>query len=519
MAGIMDMFGGGDIYGDLLTDEQKQRMQQQTMMTMAAKLLQAGGPSTTPTSLGQALGGAFLSGQEAYGKAGGNAIQGMLTKQKIDEYRRTQKYREAMLGGTTAAPVTAGLVITPAQALAVGGTPPGPTKQRAGMIGGAAPASKVSEQDKMYADLQRKYDLSNQYGMTDESKIYFDQMQKIRPTATVTGQPFQATDVSGKPVMLQQFNDGTIKTVNGFGPGRNMSMQTLGGRMVAVDMNAVAPGSQMQIGMSPDAAANLGLNKQKFDYQQGLDTKNFNYQQGQDALSNARSEFDLVNTPAGSFYIPKPGVASASATPSYSSQNAAAPTAAPTQQTAAPTGQGNDFLRPAQSVAIPVLGPDGQAISTQRPPEAFSKAAKQLADMRQSLGAYKEEVRKGNFVIPGSIPVPFTEGGIPLPQGKDSAAMTAKYTAMTMGLKNLYELGALAGPDMSLLERQMTNPASFKGWLTSIGGMEEQIQVIETMLNRSEENLASSYRMPFKPSVYTPAMTKPLDQIFAPKGE
>jgi len=87
-----------------------------------------------------------------------------------------------------------------------------------------------------------------------------------------------------------------------------MSMQTLGGRMVAVDMNAVAPGSQMQIGMSPDAAANLGLNKQKFDYQQGLDTKNFNYQQGQDALSNARSEFDLVNTPAGSFTFQNQGL-------------------------------------------------------------------------------------------------------------------------------------------------------------------------------------------------------------------
>jgi len=96
MAGIMDMFGGGDIYGDLLTEEQKQRMQQQTMMTMAAKLLQAGGPSTTPTSLGQALGGAFLSGQEAYGKAGGNAIQGMLTKQKIEEYRNEKKRKEAL---------------------------------------------------------------------------------------------------------------------------------------------------------------------------------------------------------------------------------------------------------------------------------------------------------------------------------------------------------------------------------------------------------------------------------------
>ena len=90
------MFGGGDMYGDLLTDEQKQRMQQQTMMTMAAKLLQAGGPSTTPTSLGQALGGAFLSGQEAYGKAGQNAVQGMLTKQKIEEYRNEKKRKEAL---------------------------------------------------------------------------------------------------------------------------------------------------------------------------------------------------------------------------------------------------------------------------------------------------------------------------------------------------------------------------------------------------------------------------------------
>ncbi len=294
------MFGGGDVYGDLLTDEQKQRMQQQTMMTMAAKLLQAGGPSTTPTNLGQALGGAFLSGQEAYGKAGQNAVQGMLTKQKIEEYRRANDYRKAVLGGPASAPAAASAAMTPNQALAVGGMPPGPTKQRAGMIGGAAPASKVSEQDKMYADLQRKYDLSNQYGMTDESKIYFDQMQKIRPTATVTGQPFQATDVSGKSVMLQQFNDGTIKTVNGFGPERKMSMQNLGGRMVAVDMNAVAPGSQMQIGMSPDAAANFGLNKQKFDYQQGQDAKNFglnqqkfDYQQGQNVLSNARADKQL----------------------------------------------------------------------------------------------------------------------------------------------------------------------------------------------------------------------------------
>jgi hypothetical protein len=124
--------------------------------------------------------------------------------------------------------------------------------------------------------------------------------------------------------------------------------------------------------------------------------------------------------------------------------------------------------------------------------------------MRQSLGSYKAEVQKDLFVFPGSIPIPFTDSGIPLPQGADSAAMTAKYTAMTMGLKNLYELGALAGPDMALLERQMTNPASFKGWLTTFGGLDAQIQVIETMLNRSEDNLAAAYNRPIKRSVYTP---------------
>jgi hypothetical protein len=100
MAGLMDfmggMFGGTGGYGDLLSDEQKKAMQQQTMMTMAAKLLQAGGPSTTPTNLGQALGGAFLSGQEAYGKAGQNAVQQMLVKQKIDEYQKQQKTQQAI---------------------------------------------------------------------------------------------------------------------------------------------------------------------------------------------------------------------------------------------------------------------------------------------------------------------------------------------------------------------------------------------------------------------------------------
>lgn len=116
MAGLMDflgggMFGGTDAYGSLLSDEMKKKMQQQAMMTMAAKLMQAGGPSRTPTNLGQALGGAFMAGQQAYGQAGQNALTQMLTKQKIEEYQRGLKQNEAFskalqaaIGGGGAAP-------------------------------------------------------------------------------------------------------------------------------------------------------------------------------------------------------------------------------------------------------------------------------------------------------------------------------------------------------------------------------------------------------------------------------
>lgn len=533
------LFGGGegDVYGDLLTEEQKRRMQQQSMLTLGAKLLQASGPSPQRVNIGQAVGGALLAGQEAYNQAGQSALQQMLTKQKLQEYQLKNKYLEAIKGPQAGAAAPAAGPITADQALAAAGMPAGPTTQRAAMIGQQPAVKPMSERDKRYNDMMLKYDIATKYGMVDDAAKYFDQAMKLKPIPKVTGQPFEATDASGKTVMVQQYDDGTFQTMEGFGPKRNITLQNVGDKLVAVDMGNIAPGAQLQMGVDPGAAANLALSRQKFNWDKFTKNREFGLQQDQFGLQQqqfARGGFDLVNTPSGSFYVPKPGVAAAPGMPSTptavapTGAPAAAPAAAapaPSAETAslaarfpAPTGTGNQFLRPAgAAAAIPILGPDGQPIATQRAPEAFSKAQKQLADMRQSLGSYKEEVEKGKMVFPGSIPVPFTDSGIPLPQGEDSAAMTARYTAMTMGLKNLYELGALAGPDMALLERQMTNPASFKGWLTTTGGLKEQIKVIEDMLNRAEENLASSYNMPFKPSKYVPREKKSLDDIFKKK--
>ena len=61
------LFGqGGTGLEDYLTPEMTNDIQQQGMLQAAAALLQAGGPSARPVSIGQALGGALQAGQQGY---------------------------------------------------------------------------------------------------------------------------------------------------------------------------------------------------------------------------------------------------------------------------------------------------------------------------------------------------------------------------------------------------------------------------------------------------------------------
>ena len=106
MASFFDMISGGAGAGleDFLSEKQRQQIQQQSMMAMAAQLLAAGGPSTTPTSLGQAIGQSVLKGQEAGRTGVTNAAQNMLIKQKMDEYKRgvtTNQTIQNILSGNT----------------------------------------------------------------------------------------------------------------------------------------------------------------------------------------------------------------------------------------------------------------------------------------------------------------------------------------------------------------------------------------------------------------------------------
>jgi len=227
------MFGGGDMYGDLLTDEQKQRMQQQTMMTMAAKLLQAGGPSTTPTSLGQALGGAFLSGQEAYGKAGQNAVQGMLTKQKIEEYRSEKKRKEALnamiSGGMQgSAPtqmqtpdpsdITLGAMpqssATAMQGMQQGGMQPGMPGMQPGMPPGMQPGMQGQTSNGMFGLNTQQAKLFPLLSATDQQKM----LVEAAGWRETFSNPITEMGPGGNPVQVVYGANGSRRVVPGAAP-------------------------------------------------------------------------------------------------------------------------------------------------------------------------------------------------------------------------------------------------------------------------------------------------------------
>ena len=134
------LFGGMDGgLNEYLTDAQRQAMQRQAMLSAAAALLKSSGPSTTRTTLGQALGQGLEAGAAGYQQAQQSALAQLMTKQKLDEAKRAQQAQLAYQNYLTGQP-TVGAEITPEQAISAPGMALGPTMERAAMIGQTAPS-------------------------------------------------------------------------------------------------------------------------------------------------------------------------------------------------------------------------------------------------------------------------------------------------------------------------------------------------------------------------------------------
>jgi hypothetical protein len=240
-----DLFGGGtSALSEYLTPQQQESMQRQALLSTAAALLQAGGPSPVPISLGQALGAGLQAGTSSYGKAQEGAIQQLLTRQKLDEYKRQQDMQKRIadiLTGGTAAPAP-GAPITPDQATAMPGMAPGPT----------APVAPPMPANVIKANQYRQLaDVMAAQGKGEDAKRYLDMAENLAPSFEETvGEPFRAADnnfyirtkrggvipmqqplaakpvgapqqVMGadrKPTLVQMYDDGTFKPITGVSP-------------------------------------------------------------------------------------------------------------------------------------------------------------------------------------------------------------------------------------------------------------------------------------------------------------
>jgi hypothetical protein len=275
----------------LLTEEQRKLLGRNAALSAAGALLQASGRSTTPISMGQALGSALQAGQQGYQQARAGSFQDLLLNQKLQEAKTAQELQTQLGGIFTKAPS----VLTPEQqALAAPGMQAGPTMARAELAANIQPPSDAEIKAAQY---QRAADLLASRGKGEEAKRYQDMARDLNPRAKVVGQPFEVTDPTGKPIMVQQFESGDIRTMQGFGPKRDVVLQNLGGQTVAVNKSALKGGETFAQTMTPTDIANLKVSQGNLAVAQGglnLRQQEFN-----------RSAFDRVETPEGFAYVPK----------------------------------------------------------------------------------------------------------------------------------------------------------------------------------------------------------------------
>ena len=106
MANEFDYSSLGNIFGGmpgatptgldaLLSEDQRKLLSRNAALSAAGALLQASGRSTTPISMGQALGSALMAGQQGYQQARAGSLQDLMLGEKLKEMQREASANEA----------------------------------------------------------------------------------------------------------------------------------------------------------------------------------------------------------------------------------------------------------------------------------------------------------------------------------------------------------------------------------------------------------------------------------------
>jgi hypothetical protein len=299
-----NMFGGGGTptgLDALLTEDQRKLLGRNAALSAAGALLQASGRSAVPISMGQALGSALQAGQQGYQQARASSFQDLLLNQKLQEAKTAQDLQKQVAGILTG---PAPIALSPEQqALMAPVSEAGPFGPKVARAELAATIQPPSANEIKAGQYQRIADIYTAAGKSEDAKRYQDIAKELNPRAEITGQPIEVTDSKGNPILVQQYKDGTVKTMQGFGPKRDVVLQNLGGQTVAIDKSKLKGNEQFTQTMTPGEVAsniiaqgNLAVNRANLGVAQGglaLRQQEFN-----------RGGFQLKEGPDGLSYVP-----------------------------------------------------------------------------------------------------------------------------------------------------------------------------------------------------------------------
>jgi hypothetical protein len=538
-----DIFGGGGETGleGYLTPAQQAAMQRQGLLQAAMAIGQASGPSTTPRSLMQILGSGVAAGQQGYAEAQKNAITNLLTRQKLDEAKRTQDLRNMLMKGIggvtspapapTAEPQTqfpmAGETISPFQSQMIPGLPVGPTVDRASLIGqqmpeGVAPpslptvtatAAPRTQQD-IFAGLTRDQRLIAALDPNAILPKLFEESMKRESFETITGQ--DAAEYGLDPKGKYQINNRTNQITTLQAPGDEYKIVS-GPAAVKLGLPGVG---NFQINTKTNQATLLGtpegpfgggttglaynilLNEDPSSAKYALAYRELSKPVPTEQVQADGSVRTVYTQPApipSSFAKPsyKGRMPTPSATPATIIQpDAAAVSAAPPR--AAPAA-----VAPADgAVAVPLaagvkstpMAPQAEEIKTTR------KAINAGVDFVAALDKLENMVRSQGMQIGG--------------MGEVGAAQEVVYEDLLTKIRLAAELGVLNKEDLPRIQAQLGSPTALSTYIKGLGGPSAFYSQIGELKNKTIEettrkNLQFGQPIMQLPSTFTATQPAP----------
>ena len=258
-ASLGNMFGGGGTptgLDALLTEDQRKLLGRNAALSAAAALLQAGGRSTVPINLGQALGSALQAGQQGYQQARAGSLQDLLVGQKLTEAQRAAKAEadfDKLFQLPQAAPMQplTGEAVPPIERF-IQETTPAPVNPLANLSPQQMSLVRTLGREKgtqYLLESMKPQETVGQPFLGQDNKFYIQTKTggvipaPIAPAAKPVGAPQQVLGAGDKPVLVQYYDDGSYKQISGVSPLITPEKVDTGAGIQFVNPFAQAPGA------------------------------------------------------------------------------------------------------------------------------------------------------------------------------------------------------------------------------------------------------------------------------------